>query len=616
MPTGKAIAVALTLSIIIIGTLKAQAQSDSFNIFGTFIGNGFQMTLPDGWVGRLLDENSVMAVPSESLSTQTTLEITATIGRTSISGWEWIEANAFVPGCIIASASYVEVNGGIGKVLEAECEPSGQWPYTILLIHEFLGSGENEALFFSVVWATTREVFDQNQSDLQGMIDSFLIQDVADIRQKLAELYQLQSQEKTVMVNGKEVIVNLQSASEIEDFSLDEGSEIIKFRVGDTHPAGQLTILTIGSILDGPYQLTIDGQTVENPKYYTIEDKITGQTFIVIRHDANDEVTIQGTLIAEVDTEPTQPTYIKGKYTWGDIEVVFPEGWIAISEPNINRLMAVRSDSGGQPRDAIYLTWLFPPTSSAYVPSVYFNSLSEKTCEPPQIAYMEKAGMPAKEIIERCSDGQQDAVLKTYYWGSSATLTDASGERKADILVAAQLHANSEEEFEASSEAFEKFAESVKIASPGSNIREVEHRSLGLTPIVQTVQANGTDVQVKIESNTEIQNFSLDQESKTLSFTTDGEDGTEGTTIISIASILEGPYVVSLDGQVIEEGVTNARDETTSETLLVISYQNSVHDIVITGTQVVPEFPLPFVGAIAAVVGMIALIGRFRNQEL
>jgi hypothetical protein len=45
--------------------------------------------------------------------------------------------------------------------------------------------------------------------------------------------------------------------------------------------------------------------------------------------------------------------------------------------------------------------------------------------------------------------------------------------------------------------------------------------------------------------------------------------------------------------------------------MLTISYTHSTHDVTVTGTNVVPEFPVAALGAIAAVIGRTRMFKPF-----
>ncbi len=70
-----------------------------------------------------------------------------------------------------------------------------------------------------------------------------------------------------------------------------------------------------------------------------------------------------------------------------------------------------------------------------------------------------------------------------------------------------------------------------------------------------------------------------------LSFPISGD--IEGTTIVSISWLLEGPLTVVMDGKEFTDYETSANQET-GETNLVIIHPSGAHDFVITGTNIVP----------------------------
>ena len=81
--------------------------------------------------------------------------------------------------------------------------------------------------------------------------------------------------------------------------------------------------------------------------------------------------------------------------------------------------------------------------------------------------------------------------------------------------------------------------------------------------------------------------------------------------MIHIGSFLKGPYTVTFDGAAMTNFET-ATDNTTGDTTVTLHYHHSTHDVTVSGTQVVPEFPLPAVAGIAAIVGVVAILGRTR----
>jgi hypothetical protein len=124
------------------------------------------------------------------------------------------------------------------------------------------------------------------------------------------------------------------------------------------------------------------------------------------------------------------------------------------------------------------------------------------------------------------------------------------------------------------------------------------------------VKFDGNTIHVQITTSSKISNLSISKEDKRISFTVEGESGTRGMTIIAVQDVLEGPYSVTIDGNTTP--FTMIKDEKTGEILIQIMYPHSTHDLVIAGTQVIPEFPLPVVGIAASIIALIIAINRTR----
>ncbi|HEY8140846.1 MAG TPA: CHRD domain-containing protein [Nitrososphaera sp.] len=138
-----------------------------------------------------------------------------------------------------------------------------------------------------------------------------------------------------------------------------------------------------------------------------------------------------------------------------------------------------------------------------------------------------------------------------------------------------------------------------------------EDDEIELTPSVQPVTVAGETITLDLNSSSTISEFALDEDSKSITFTVDGENRTAGLTEISIGRVLEGPYAVTIDGQVTDD-VEVTQAAATGESIIRISYTHSAHDVVITGTNVVPEFPLSVIVVVAAVLGAVIFVGRSR----
>jgi len=153
------------------------------------------------------------------------------------------------------------------------------------------------------------------------------------------------------------------------------------------------------------------------------------------------------------------------------------------------------------------------------------------------------------------------------------------------------------------------------------NVEDVKNAMDQLTgTILKTLKvnaANNTPIDLPIASNSQVSNVSVNSGSKTLSFQVDGGSANSGMSRIAVDKVLDGPYTVTIDGNQ-TQNVMEATDDQTHQTYLTINYPASHHDIVIEGTQVVPEFPFVALVVPLGVLMPILLyrVKLFRNKPV
>jgi hypothetical protein len=227
-------------------------------------------------------------------------------------------------------------------------------------------------------------------------------------------------------------------------------------------------------------------------------------------------------------------------------------------------------------------------------------------CGTPSVTSRTVAGRSAQQVIIECTD---DA-------GVSNKMKIVISNKVEDYIIV--LYMAPTAEFAADEAKFDAAVESLQVEgaidTEGTGGPPEGNGDGGamieLTAMTRAVMIDGANVDVDIRTNSTISQLTLDVENKRVSFTVDGETGTAGTTEIAIGEMLIGPYTVTVDGQVTTDfEVTN---EGSADAVMTISYMHSVHDVEVTGTSVVPEFPVVVIGAIAAIVGVVAILGRTR----
>jgi len=98
-----------------------------------------------------------------------------------------------------------------------------------------------------------------------------------------------------------------------------------------------------------------------------------------------------------------------------------------------------------------------------------------------------------------------------------------------------------------------------------------------------------------------------------VTFKAEGETGTRGVTQVTVPkAMLSGEMVVMIDGKAVASDSNDVivTSDTGTETTYEINYHHSEHDVSVTGTNVVPEFPLAtlvMAGAVGSIVGVLAI---------
>jgi len=140
-----------------------------------------------------------------------------------------------------------------------------------------------------------------------------------------------------------------------------------------------------------------------------------------------------------------------------------------------------------------------------------------------------------------------------------------------------------------------------------------------VSPNAFAVNAEGRNFEVEIASNSSsVTAFVFEQAEKKVSFKVEGETGTRGVAQVTLPKeLLAGQLVVSIDGRVVAENSNDViiTSDTATEMTLEINYPHSEHTIEITGTSVVPEFPISVIimaAGIGSVVATFAIASRSR----
>jgi hypothetical protein len=134
-----------------------------------------------------------------------------------------------------------------------------------------------------------------------------------------------------------------------------------------------------------------------------------------------------------------------------------------------------------------------------------------------------------------------------------------------------------------------------------------------VTPYAISVTGSEDEIVLPVNSSSNVTDFRFNEEMKQISFTVSSEDNSGGIVMLPISRALEGPYTVTFDGN----PMTNfeiINNQTINETSIKISHDQGIHNITISGTNVIPEFPSSLVGVLilGVATGVIMTLSRIR----
>lgn len=300
---------------------------------------------------------------------------------------------------------------------------------------------------------------------------------------------------------------------------------------------------------------------------------------------------------------------IEGKYVDQDagLEIQLPDGWKGINFFGI--IMAAPGDLDLQsesPKAMMVVMTLNRTAIADMASSMDYDELTapeetgmaEKDCSESSASYTMVNEMNALHVAQECTTPEY-AKMDVYGFATSSSL----------VLV--MYSANSAELYDQHADEFEQSINSMVLQNP-ENFRDAASQIMNLEPVSYEAQVEGKPVDLYMETNSKITQFEFDEQSKQVSFQVEGQDGTQGSTSVVIDSLLEGPYMVTIDGNPTEDYIV-VKDSVNDQTVLVVNHGDSSHQIAITGTQVVPEFPIVLLVLVMTLGGIIVTTRHWRN---
>ena len=295
-------------------------------------------------------------------------------------------------------------------------------------------------------------------------------------------------------------------------------------------------------------------------------------------------------------------TEISGEYSDPEsrYKIAFPAGWSGVEFIGFPVVVPGDFKDAGSEFEAGMMIFAFPHSgfNTAFWSSENIERIHQEEnnhCIVETYSYAKINEMDGINLIVEC-DSPQFSKINMYGFISDK-----------DIVMAFFL-SNSTSGYNEYVYAFEQSIRTLKVNDHVS-FKTAMKEVYDLKEETYSVRAKDTQAKVGIETNSKISNFDFSENEKRISFSIDGNSGTNGLTVVHVDSVLEGPFIVTIDGEETDSFVV-AQDESSGQSSIEISHAGSPRDIVIVGTNVVPEFPVHIVGAVAGLIGIVTIIGR------
>jgi hypothetical protein len=323
------------------------------------------------------------------------------------------------------------------------------------------------------------------------------------------------------------------------------------------------------------------------------------------------------TLRAFAQKQPAVPhvEQVSGKYVNSDagLEIMLPDGWSGMASLYGNYASAIAAPGGiagiTQTPEAMMVVSIVTknstaekslPDSAKQPPTIQQGQKPD--CKEPSVSQVTINGMRGDVVTVECTMEGKVWKIKNYYFQTE------------ERFVGVSLVSTSDAAYDKNIGAFDDSAHTLKVANtieapglPSSTVPVAVELKIHKEKV--HLASGNKDIDLSFDSSSDITQFKFDENNKKIMFKVSGTDGTQGTTVLHVGSLLKGPYTVTFDGNMMTDFETHT-DQTTGDTTITLHYHHSSHDVTVSGTEVVPEFPVPVLGAIAAVIGVVAVMGR------
>lgn len=339
--------------------------------------------------------------------------------------------------------------------------------------------------------------------------------------------------------------------------------------------------------------------------------------FVSTTESVGKPATFQPAFAAQVVEGNDGRNHVSGEYvnTEAGFTIRFPDHWTGVEEFN-GTITTIYPDLEGFSKNPQELSSVLIMS----VPKTFLKDLFQKLLSSPESNLIDETEVVMPEGSVECNSIEYSFTevneVELFRMASECHITQF-GFFKSDQymfttdqhIVIIMFNANSDVLYQRLIDDFEGSVQTLRVNNPAS-LEKTMMEILGLEQQTFPVVANGNEVELTLSSNSRVSDLRLEEEEKRISFDVESSETTSRFTTFSVDSVLEGPYVVTVDGQPVTDFIV-VKDETdNNKNTIQLTHEPSIQEIAITGTNVVPEFPYSVVLIASTVIGSIVAISR------
>jgi hypothetical protein len=295
----------LLTTILLLGTLLSSlssplaAYAQGQQISGKYrnVIAGYEITFPKGWSGDEFLGVSVFAAPrgidplKEFPGTYMAIihfNLTQFIQKAQNNTVQFTQFdNSTTINCTTISERYVSINNIRSAESVKECHNNINGEFSKTKDYFF---ATKQFIITAGFSANSTGSYDKYVGAFDSSVKTLKLNNQMDFKPLLKKV--AGSKTVTQKVDGKDI--KIETTSILSGFKLDNSKRTLTFSVEGKKNSPGLTEVSIGQILKGPYQVTIDGKKSNN--FRTIEDTTSGEALVGIsyNHDTRHTITIIG----------------------------------------------------------------------------------------------------------------------------------------------------------------------------------------------------------------------------------------------------------------------------------------------------------------------------------